>query len=198
MAAASVRMLMTASAVLASSAGVAPAFAPASVTALSLSAERFHTVTVCPTSMSRCAIAAPILPIPAIPICIERTPLSSLLHPVLDLVERGARAVIIEIAAGSAADADAADRLAGGHDGHATGGEGDVGQVAERGCRAGALAQPFEDRLGRIFLAHGCQRGRGVGLGIGAVERVNRRAVAPQRRLPHAIDIDHDARPRLA
>src|SRR5262249_56400760 len=33
-------------------------------------AERFHTATVCPTWMSRCAMAAPILPIPAIPICI--------------------------------------------------------------------------------------------------------------------------------
>src|SRR4030088_1099732 len=127
MAAASVRMLMTASAVLASSAGVATAFAPASVTALSFSAERFHTVTVCPTSMSRCAIAAPILPIPAIPICIDCTLPWSLLHPVLDLVERGTRALVVEISAGSAADADAADI-----DGHATGRESDIGQVAER------------------------------------------------------------------
>ena len=66
---------MTASDLSASSAGVATAFAPASVTGLSLSAERFHTVTLWPTSISRCAIAAPILPIPAIPICIECTPL---------------------------------------------------------------------------------------------------------------------------
>ena len=66
---------MTASDLLASSAGVATAFAPASVTALSLAAERFHTVTVWPASISRSAIAAPILPIPAIPICIECTPL---------------------------------------------------------------------------------------------------------------------------
>src|SRR5215468_11205775 len=70
MAAASVRMVMTASALLASSAGVAAAAAPAAVTGFNLSAERFHTVTLCPTSMSRCAMAAPILPIPAIPICI--------------------------------------------------------------------------------------------------------------------------------
>src|SRR5215472_11207092 len=67
MAAASVRMVMTASALRASSAGVA---APAAISGFNLSAERFHTVTVCPTSMSRCAMAAPILPIPAIPICI--------------------------------------------------------------------------------------------------------------------------------
>src|SRR5262249_20491447 len=70
MAAASVRMVMTASALRASSAGVAAAVAPAAVTGFNLSAERFHTVTLCPTSMSRCAMAAPILPIPAIPICI--------------------------------------------------------------------------------------------------------------------------------
>ena len=56
----------------ASSAGVAATAAPASVTGFSLSAERFHTVTLCPTSISRCAMAAPILPIPAIPICIDR------------------------------------------------------------------------------------------------------------------------------
>jgi hypothetical protein len=66
-------MVMIASAPSASAAGVATAVAPASVTGLSLSAERFHTVTLCPTSMSRCAIAAPILPIPAIPICIDCT-----------------------------------------------------------------------------------------------------------------------------
>src|SRR5258708_7310107 len=70
MAAASVRMVMTASALRASSAGVAATAAPAAVTGFNLSAERFHTVTLCPTSMSRCAMAAPILPIPAIPICI--------------------------------------------------------------------------------------------------------------------------------
>src|SRR5947207_13917790 len=117
MAAASVRMVMTASALRASSAGVAAAAAPAAVTGFSLSAERFHTVTLCPTSMSRCAIAAPILPIPAIPICM-------LLHPVLDLVERGAGAFVVEIAAGRTAYADAADRLARRHDGDATGREG--------------------------------------------------------------------------
>ena len=54
--------------------------APASVTGFSLSVERFHTVTLCPTSMSRCAIAAPILPIPATPICmstLQQKPTSS-------------------------------------------------------------------------------------------------------------------------
>ncbi len=61
---------MTASALRASSAGVAAAVAPAAITGFNLSAERFHTATLCPTSMSRCAMAAPILPIPAIPICI--------------------------------------------------------------------------------------------------------------------------------
>src|SRR5262249_7503798 len=70
MAAASVRMVMTASALRASSAGVAAAVAPAAITGFNLSAERFHTGTGCPTSMSRWGSAAPILPIPAIPICI--------------------------------------------------------------------------------------------------------------------------------
>src|SRR5215475_8535524 len=63
-------MVMTASALRASSAGVAAAAAPAAITGCNLLAERFHTVTLCPTSMRRCAMAAPILPIPAIPICI--------------------------------------------------------------------------------------------------------------------------------
>src|SRR5262249_19116074 len=70
MAAASVRMVMTVSALRASSAGVAAAAAPAAITGCNLSAGRVHTVTLGPTSMGRCAMAAPILPIPATPICI--------------------------------------------------------------------------------------------------------------------------------
>src|SRR4029450_1337796 len=70
MAAASVRMVMTASLLLARSTGVAATAAPAAATGFTFSAERFQTVTVCPTSISRCAMAAPILPIPPIPICI--------------------------------------------------------------------------------------------------------------------------------
>jgi hypothetical protein len=31
-------------------------------------------VTLCPTSISRCAMAAPILPMPAIPICMQLSP----------------------------------------------------------------------------------------------------------------------------
>ena len=62
---------MMASALLASSAGVAASRAPASATGLVLSAERFQTVTLWPTSISRCAMAAPILPMPAIPMCME-------------------------------------------------------------------------------------------------------------------------------
>src|SRR5215831_18407018 len=72
MAAASVGIVMSASFLLGTSAGVAATAAPAAAIGLALSAERFHTVIVCPTSMSRCAMAAPILPIPAMPICIGR------------------------------------------------------------------------------------------------------------------------------
>src|SRR4029079_19253677 len=121
-------MLMTVSDLLASSAGVGTAIAPASVTALSLAAERFHTVTVWPASISRCAIAAPILPIPAIPICIACLPfVLTSLHPVLDLVARVTGAVVVEMATGRAATTEAADRLARGHDRHAARGEGDIG-----------------------------------------------------------------------
>ncbi|MCC6776927.1 MAG: NAD(P)-dependent oxidoreductase [Hyphomicrobiales bacterium] len=84
-------------------------------------------------------------------------------HPVGDLGERGARTVVVEIAAGRAAHADAADRLAARHDGHAAGREGHVRQAGERARgHARALAHALEDRLGRILLAHGRQRGRRV------------------------------------
>ena len=58
---------MIASDLAASSAGVAATVAPASASGLVLSADRFQTVTLCPTSISRKAMAAPILPTPAIP-----------------------------------------------------------------------------------------------------------------------------------
>src|SRR5262245_10822 len=51
----------------ASSAGEAATVAPASASGLVLSADRFQTVTLCPISISRSAMAAPILPTPAIP-----------------------------------------------------------------------------------------------------------------------------------
>src|SRR5262245_1951113 len=63
-------MVLTPSPLAAGSAGLAATAAPAATRCLSLSAERFQTVIVCPTSMSRWAMAAPILPIPAMPICI--------------------------------------------------------------------------------------------------------------------------------
>src|SRR5205814_8363325 len=44
-------------------------------------------------------------------------PRKSLLHPVLDLRERRAGALLVEIAAGSAADAERADRVAAGLEG---------------------------------------------------------------------------------
>src|ERR1043166_5181949 len=70
-ASASVSMVITASLCSATSSGEPTSFAPASVTGFALSGERFHTVSVWPTSISRSAIAAPMRPRPAIPICIS-------------------------------------------------------------------------------------------------------------------------------
>ena len=64
---------MTASEPFAKSAGVAATAAPASASGLVLAADRFQTETLCPTSISRCAMAAPIFPMPAIPICIQHS-----------------------------------------------------------------------------------------------------------------------------
>src|SRR5689334_10349059 len=63
-------MVMTTSLALASSAGVAATAAPAVASGLHFSAERFQTVSVWPTLIRRCPIAAPILPRPATPIFI--------------------------------------------------------------------------------------------------------------------------------
>ncbi len=52
-------------------AGVAATVAPAAASGFALSAVRFHTVTAWPTSISRCAIAAPIMPRPATPTCMD-------------------------------------------------------------------------------------------------------------------------------
>jgi len=65
---------MTASAFFASSAGVAATVAPASASGLVLAADRFQTETLWPTYISRWAMAAPIFPMPAIPICIQHSP----------------------------------------------------------------------------------------------------------------------------
>src|SRR5262245_37945924 len=60
-------MVMITSQASATLAGVAAAVAPAATTGFTLLALRFQTVTVWPTSISRCAIAAPIMPRPATP-----------------------------------------------------------------------------------------------------------------------------------
>ena len=65
---------MIASDLAASSAGVAATVAPASASGFVLSADRFQTVTLCPTSISRSAMAAPILPTPAIPTSMATLP----------------------------------------------------------------------------------------------------------------------------
>src|SRR4029079_18083112 len=119
-----------------------------------------------PPSISRAPMFDPILPMPEMPICIRRSPFvmpRRLFHPVLDLVEGGDRAVVIEVATRRAADADAADRLPAGPDGHAAGREVDVGQAREpRGGHAGCPRNPLSDRLGRSVLADRRKRGRGV------------------------------------
>src|SRR3954468_18445142 len=109
-------IVSTASTEPASSTGDFASFAPASVSGLVLSAVLFQTVSVWPISISRAPMFEPILPMPAIPICI---PLSfncidgcePLDHPILDLGQSRNRAVVIEIAARRTADTDAADQL---------------------------------------------------------------------------------------
>src|SRR4051812_25591931 len=71
MASASVSMVMIVSLCSARSSGVAASLAPASVRGLAFAGVRFQTVTVWPTSIRRAAIAAPMRPRPAIPICIS-------------------------------------------------------------------------------------------------------------------------------
>src|SRR5882724_3785130 len=61
-------MVMMVSDTTATRAGVAATFAPAAASARVFSAVRFHTVTSWPSDSSRWAIAAPILPVPAMPI----------------------------------------------------------------------------------------------------------------------------------
>src|ERR1700758_1068609 len=63
-------MAMTASQPSTSSAGDAYSLAPASVSGFVFFESRFHTPTSCPTAINRCAIAAPIRPVPHTPIFI--------------------------------------------------------------------------------------------------------------------------------
>ena len=49
--------------------------APASASGLVFSAVRFHTVSVWPTSISRAPMFEPMLPMPAMPICIPHLPM---------------------------------------------------------------------------------------------------------------------------
>src|ERR1700722_17142407 len=64
-------MVMTASLAAATAAGLSTTLAPASASGLGFSVVRFQTVTWCPTSMSRAAMAPPMAPSPATPICIR-------------------------------------------------------------------------------------------------------------------------------
>src|SRR5690349_13584316 len=60
-------MVMIVSTLSASAAGVAATLAPAAATSRVLSGVRFHTVSSWPRPIRRCAMAAPIRPVPAIP-----------------------------------------------------------------------------------------------------------------------------------
>src|SRR5947207_13278366 len=142
---------MTTSTALVSSAGVFATAAPAWAVGLVFSAVRFHTISVWPTSISRAPMFEPMLPMPAMPIRITRCPS---LHPVLDLIQRRNRAIVIEIAAGRAAHADTADRFIACHDGDAAGREIDVRQAGEPGGgHARRLGDALREPLGRAVLA---------------------------------------------
>src|SRR5579862_2732265 len=71
-------MVMIASLAVATALGLATAFAPASASGLVFAAVRFQTVTWCPTSMRRAAMAPPMAPSPATPICILHSPDASI------------------------------------------------------------------------------------------------------------------------
>src|ERR1700730_14510120 len=64
-------MVMTASLAAATAAGLSTTLAPASASGAVFAAVRFQTVTWCPASMSRAAMAPPMAPSPATPICIR-------------------------------------------------------------------------------------------------------------------------------
>src|SRR6185369_7729556 len=139
MASALVMMVITTSTELASSAGDFATLAPASASGLSLSGVLFHTVSVWPPSIRRAPMFEPIRPMPEIPICIPCFPsdksaleiLQRLNHPVLDLGQGRNRAVMVEIAAGRTADADAADQIVAGHDRHTARREVDIRQAGK-------------------------------------------------------------------
>src|SRR3984957_11689304 len=67
-------MVMTASLAAATAAGLATTLAPASASGAVFAAVRFQTVTWCPTSMRRAAMALPMAPSPATPICMRYAP----------------------------------------------------------------------------------------------------------------------------
>src|SRR4029077_18372117 len=81
-------MVMTASLAAATAAGLATTLAPAAASGVVFAAVRFHTVTWCPTSMSRAAMALPMAPSPATPICIRYSPDASV--PARTLCDRWA------------------------------------------------------------------------------------------------------------
>src|SRR5580692_10201002 len=81
-------MVMTASLVAATAAGLATTLAPACASGAVFAAVRFHTVTWCPASMSRAAMAPPMAPSPATPICIRYAPDASV--PARTLCDRWA------------------------------------------------------------------------------------------------------------
>src|SRR5580704_17734233 len=81
-------MVMTDSLVAATAAGLATTLAPACASGAVFAAVRFHTVTWCPASMNRAAMALPMAPSPATQICIRQSPDASV--PARTLCDRWA------------------------------------------------------------------------------------------------------------
>src|SRR6266704_325808 len=76
----------------------------------------------------------------------------ALFHPILDFGEGRAGALLVELAAGGAAHADRADRLAAGLDRHSALRIGHVGQRSLRNRGRSGLGHAVGDRLGASFL----------------------------------------------
>src|ERR1700722_6206878 len=109
----------------------------------------------------------------------------ALLQAILDLVDPGADARVVQLAAGGAGAANRADRLVAQLDWHAAAEKHHMRQLAERRDRILAFGALGEGE--RIVL----ERRGGVGLVESAIEREDAGAVATNGGDDHAIGVDH-------
>src|SRR2546427_9408232 len=123
---------------------------------------------------------------------------TGLFHPLLDLGDGCAGAVVVELAARRSAHAERPDRFSAGHDGHAADRVRHIGQRRLRHRRGGILGHPLGHGFRAVFPAPERQRSRRVRLVEGVVERVDRRSVAPEQRLADTGELDADPRHRVA